>query len=319
MSDISPINLKKQDKVVMATMGIVALAIGAGLLYGLGLIMPFLVALAENTIYFALEMLALVIIVLSAAQVWAERDIFYYKWKNIARNIRKRIIREDPIGVLSTAIKRFDQKIESIDEKIAEAIAALKIQVRKQEEAQNKSDVERNNFLAAEKFNKPDAEKGRYAVAATRWEKAAQEMQPMVDLLTGMKSSLQKARDLANNTLEDLKNQRDVLSVRLEASQAGKSAASSLKAFFSSSDESDMAMMAFEEAEKQANEAEASIEEFMRVMDPSLKKADLQAQAEAIAAMERFSERRIQKALAPAPDVEVLSVTKVAEKETVKR
>lgn len=319
MSDISPINLKKQDKVVMATMAILAAIVGAGVIYGLGLIMPFLVALAENTIYFALEMLALVIIVLSAAQVWAERDLFYYKWKNIARNIRKAIIREDPVGVLKTAISRFDQKIESIDEKIAEAIGALKIQVAKQKEAQAKADTERNNFLAAERMEKSDSEKGRYAVAATRWEKAAQEMQPMVDLLTNMKSSLQKARDLANNTLEDLKNQLEVLSVRLEASQAGKSAASSLKAFFSSSNESDMAMMAFEEIEKQTAEAEASIEEFMRVMDPSLRKADLQAQAEAIAAMERFSERRIQKALNPAPEVEVVSVTKVAQKETVKR
>lgn len=307
--------LKKQDKVVAWTLAILGLVVLSGVGYGLFLLMPFLVALAENTIIFFVELLVLVGMGIGVLSLWSERESFIYAWKNFARKVRRAIVREDPIGVLDTAIRRFSNRLSDIEEKIAEAVGARKTQITKQKEAVRKAEDAQGLFLAAKNKGESESVQARHAVASQRYTEAAKKMQPMVDLLTNMQTSFEAARDLAANTMKDLENQRDVLKIELEASKAGQSAVKSFKAFFGKTDESDMAMMAFDEIERQTNEAEAEIEQFMRVMDPALKDENLKKEAEAIAAMTRMQGFVSQKALNPAPvSVELLSSVKVDQK-----
>lgn len=315
MSEIQSINLKKQDQVVAWALGILGLCMLGGVGYGLFHLMPLLVELAENTIIFFVELAVIVAMVVGALSVWNERDLIVYKWKNFVRNLRRAIVREDPIGVLDTAIRRFSNRINDISERINEAVGAKKTQINKQREAVKKSEEAQGLFLAAKNKGEPEPVQARHATASLRYAEAAKKMQPMVDLLTNMQTSFQAAYDLALNTMKDLENQRDVLKIELEASKAGQSAVKSFKAFFGKTDESDMAMMAFDEIERQTNEAEAEIEQFMRVMDPALKDEELKKSAEAIAAMNRMTGFVEKKHLPPAVDAEVLSVN---EKVTIK-
>jgi hypothetical protein len=300
MTDMQSVSLKKQDMAIMAVLGTVGALVVGGVIYGLYLAMPMLVSLAKNTIIFFAELAVLVLMLLAAAQAWQERDLFLYKWKSMARNIRKAIVREDPIGVLDTAIKRFEARLENIDDRIAEAIGAKKTQDDGIRVTLAKADREDSLAAAAAKLGKGDREVAQHATAAIRWRKAADGMQPMAEMMANMQTALEGARDLAHHTLLDLQNQKDVLSIQLSTARAGKSAVRSLKTFFGSSSESDMAAMAFEEIERQTNEAEAEIEQFMRVMDPMLKTADLTKQAEAMDAMKKFDAFRQQRQLGPA-------------------
>ena len=280
---------KKEDKVVASALGVAAAAVVAALLYGLYLVMPMLVSLAKNTIVFFGLMAILVLMVLAAAQVWAERDVFLYKWKLFARNLRKAIVREDPIGVLSTAIQRFEARLEQIDARIAEAIGAKNTQDKGIAKAERQANEEEAKAGAAQRLGRSDREIGLHAMNAKRWRDAADSMRPMAELMANMQTSLEGARDLARTRLDDLINQKQVMAIRLETAQSGKKAVKSLKLFFGSSSDSDMADMAFDEIERQTSEAEAEIDQFMRVMDPMLKSADLSKQAETMAAMQRFS------------------------------
>ena|SRR5689334_7265707 len=300
MSDLQSVSLKKQDKVVMTAMGIVAGLLGGGILYALYLLMPVLVSLAKNTIIFFAELAVLVVMFMVAAQLWAERDLFVYRWKMAARNLRKALVREDPIAALDVAIKRFEHRLDQIDERIAEAIGAKKTQDNSIAQTIKNAEEEESLAAAALKLKKSERELAQHATAALRWRRAAEGMQPMAEMMANMQTALEGARDLAQHTLQDLINQRDVLSVQLQTAQAGKSAVRSLKGFFGSSSETDMAGLAFDEIERQTNEAEAEIEQFMRVMDPMLKTADLKKQAETIDAMKKFEMFREQRALAPA-------------------
>ena len=308
MSEMQSINLKKQDKAVAWIVGIIGFLLLASVGYGLFLLMPLLVELAKNTIIFFVELAVLVSMLVGVLSIWNERELFIYKWKNFVRNLRRAIVREDPIGVLDTAIRRFATRLESIDEKIAEAVGAKKTQINKQREAESKAENSQGLFLAARNKGESEAVQGRHAIASQRYADAAKKMQPMVDLLTNMQISFQAARDLADNTMKDLMNQRDVLKIELEASKAGQSAVKSFKKFFGASNESDMAMMAFDEIERQTNEAEAEIEQFMRVMDPALKDEELKKSAEAISAMNRMAGFISKKELGPAIEAEVLHV-----------
>lgn len=319
MADLQAISLKSKDKVVAYVLGFLGLALLGGIGYSLFLLMPLLVDLAKNTIIFFAELVVLALMGLTVVNVWNERDLFIYKWKNYVRNVRKAIIADDPIGVLSTAIRRFQDKLELIDERMAEAEGARKTQLNGIRNAEAEADKALNLFKAAKNAGKTEREQAVYAVSSERWKAAAAKMQPMADLMKNMMLSLQSARELASTTLTDLENQLRVTRVELETAKAGRTAVKSLKAFFGKTDDSDMAEMAFDEIERQTNEAEAEIEQFMRVIDPAIKSQDLSKQAEATAAMNRLNGVILQKGLPPATDAEVLSITSIKQSVPVRR
>lgn len=284
MTDIQMPSMKNADKIVGAVLAIVA---GALLIWGGIYVMPLLVELAKNTIVFIAELvvLAFLAIVFLDPNTW--RSI-YYKWKNISRNIRKAIVREDPLGTLDTVISRFVAKLETIDENLVQADGARKRQDKAIEDCLAKAAEEANLVRAAKNQGKSNNEIGQHAASSKRWEKAALEMRPQQEFLTKMMVRLEQARDLANSKINDLRDQKSVLAIRLESMQDGQQAVRGLKRLFGNNDDLIMQDMALEEIERQSFEAEAEIDQFMKVISPSLAAADLKREAEMAAAMEQF-------------------------------
>src|SRR5262249_52914796 len=95
----------------------------------------------------------------------------YYKWKNVSRNIRKAIAREDPIGVLATVIRKFEAKLDGIDENITQAVAALKRQKESIRQARQQADESFALVEQARRQGKSDAQIGMYAAGAGRWQR----------------------------------------------------------------------------------------------------------------------------------------------------
>lgn len=309
---LSSITLKKGEQTWSYALAIVGLMVLGGLGYGLFLLLPFLILLAKNTIIFVAELAVLIAMLVTLAGIWSERDTWIYKWKNFVRRFRRAIVREDPIGVLETAIRRFNDRLETIEEKINETVGALKIQKAKQKEAQFKAEEAAAMYLAAKNKGVSEQEQTRYALSNDRWTKTANGMQPMIDLLTQAKGSFEQARDIAVNTMKDFEDQKQNLKVQFEASKAGQSAVKAFKAFFGKTDDSDWAQMALDELETTINTNEAEIEQFMRVMDPVLKEDQMRNQAQAVAAMNRLSGIAQNQKQLPSPKaVEVISVEKV--------
>jgi hypothetical protein len=280
-SSLAP--LKSTDKIVGTALAVVAaLAVATGLYY----ILPYAIELAKNTIVFfgEIALLALMAIVLLDKNTWFN---VYYKWRNISRNMRKAIIREDPIGVLSTVIVRFGSKLAEIDENITKAVAAYKRQSKVIRQANDQAAAELGLAKQSQREGK-ELEVRQHAAAASRWEKTAQEMKPLEETLLNVKSSLERARDLCAARLADLESQKQVMAIKLEAMQDGQKAVKSFKRFFGTNPDLEMQELAVEEIERQSTEAEAEIEQFMRVVNPMLDASDTKRNAEALAAMEKF-------------------------------
>lgn len=275
---------KSSDKAVgYALIALGALALGTGLYFAL----PILIELAKNTIILVGELvvLAFLAIVFLDKNTWTN---IYYGWRNVSRKIRKTIIREDPVGILATVIARFQTKLEEIDENINKAVGAYKRHMSTIAKAEKAQKDELAFATVAQRAGK-DLETRQHATAAARWEKTADELRPMGDTLLNVKTSLERARDLCSTKLEDLSSQKQVLALKLEAMQDSQTAVRGFKRFFGNNPDLEMQDMAIEEIERQSNEAEAEIEQFIRVMNPMLDAADTKKQAEALAAMEKFN------------------------------
>lgn len=275
--------MKPADKVIGGTI----LVVGAGVLgYGLYWILPYLIAMAANTIYFAGELVILAVL----AMVFLDKDTWinmYYWWKNLSRSMRRSIISSDPIGTLTTVVHRYESKLEEINQNIVQADAATKRQKTSIADALKQRDSELGLAKAADRMGK-DLQVGLHATNAERWETSAKEMQPMYDTLINAVRCMERARDLCEVRLGDIKNQKDVLAKRLDAMMSGQKAVRKIKMFLGSNPDLEMQELAVEDIERKSSEALAEIDQFMRVITPSLDANDLLRSAEQMAAMDHF-------------------------------
>lgn len=305
--------MKGADKVTgLIILGVVGTALAVGLYY----LLPFLIELAKNTIIFGLEL----VVLMTLAIVFLDKGTWtaiYYKWKTISRNLRKAIVREDPIGVLATVIARFATKLDKIDENITQAVGARHRQDNAILKAKACAAQEFDLAKAAKRMGKPDVEVSQHAAASDRWAKAADDMAPMAAMLANMQTGLERARDLCASRLSDLKSQKSVLQVKLEALQDSQNAVRSFKRFFGSNPDLEMQELAIEEIERQSTEAEAEIDQFMRVINPVLETADLQKQAEAQRAMDKFESYMSGAKALPAATTPLPTVTTVTSNQPV--
>lgn len=276
-------SMKQSDKIIG---GILIVSVLSVLGYGFYWILPFLVEMAANTIYFVGELVILGIL----GMVFLDKNTWrnlYYGWKNISRAMRRAIISSDPIGILDTVVHRYEVKLGEIDDNIVLADAATKRQKNSITEFLKRRDEELNLAKASERQGKP-LQVGQHAAAAERWDSSATEMGPMLQTLAGALTCMERARDLCEVRLEDIKNQKLVLSRRLEALQSGQKAVRKIKSFLGSNPDMEMQEMAVEDIERKSTEALAEIDQFMRVITPAMDAQDLKQSAVQIAAMEKF-------------------------------
>lgn len=277
-------SMKTSDKII----GLVLLTGVVSVLgYGMYWILPYLVEMAANTIYFVGELVVLAVL----AMVFLDKNTWlnlYYGWQNLSRGIRRSIISSDPIGILSTVINRYAQKLEDIDANIVLADGATKRQRNTIAEAEKQRNMELNLAKAAEQQGKT-LQIGLHANSAKRWDDSAEEMRPMLTVLENALVSMQRARDLCEVKMEDTKNQKLVLSRRLEALMSGQKAVRKIKSFFGTNPDLEMQEMAVEDIERKSTEALAEIDQFMRVINPKLEASDLKQSADQMAALEKFN------------------------------
>jgi len=209
--------------------------------------------------------------------------------KLAARNARRAVIRENPIGVLDISIGRFQRKLDDIDENSKAADAARKRLANRISTIEINAKNECDLAMAAQRQGKSENAVAQHAVAQERWLKSVEPLKAMYEQQTLMQEKLHQARDLCAAQLEDLRNQKSVMQVQLEALQEGASMARRFKQFFSANPELEMLQLSVEEIERQTTEAEAEIDQVMRLVDPMLQKAELQKSADSAAALARLN------------------------------
>jgi len=304
-------NFKKPDRAGgLVLMGVV----GLGILYAFYLALPTLIMFAQDTIYFGVEIAVGVVL----AMFLFSRDFWsgiFYASQNLIRKMRRAIVREDPIGVLDTVIGRFETKQAEIADAMVQADAARKRQANSIGMMEKKSVNEQQLAKEAQRQSRADVEVSQHLTAAQRWQSSADEMKPMATMLDKMQQSLEQARDLCTSKLEDLKNQKEVLAVKLDAMQASSSAVKRFKNFFGSNPDLQMQIMAVDEIERQCTQDEAELDQFMRQINPVIQSADLQKQADAQAALQKFG-NFLKPALSSGP---VVDGHVVAVKESVRK
>lgn len=287
MIDKSDIKLTQNDKIVGGVLvGLAAMAL-TFLLYAFYLALPSLIRLAQNTLYLGVLLVLLILFAMVVLDKNTWRTV-YYKWKNISRNIRRRIIREDPIGVLTTAIERMKKKQSDIEASLIETAAARKQHDAEIEQITKKADEADGMAAAAHNLRKTEGEVTRHVIAADRWRKAAAEMMPMSDKLAEYQTKLQQALDYCTNNMADLENQREVLAVRLSALKRASSTADKFRSFFGANPDLGIHAEAVEEVELQIAESEANIDQLLHSLNPRLQDEQLRQEASAAKAMQKF-------------------------------
>jgi len=110
----------------------------------------------------------------------------------------------------------------------------------------------------------------------------------MIDMLTELAGKFQEALVLCRRSIADATNQCEVYESTLAAMKEGQATVKGFRAFMGKNPELQMQREAVNEIELQASQAEASIDQFLRDINPVLEQNNLQQQADAKQAMAKF-------------------------------
>lgn len=310
---IGTTKFKTPDKAGAWTLMALAV-IAAGI--GLYRLLPALIELAANTIYFGVELAVAAVLAMFLLDPKFWHGVYFWS-QNQIRKVRRRIVREDPIGVLDTVIARFEKKLEEVGNYMVEADAARRKQAKSIKVMLDRADNERLLCQTAITNVRPESEIQQHAAASERWQKAADGEKPMAEFLDKMKSGMEQARELCDSKLADRRSQREVLVIKFETAKATTGAVKGFKRFFGSNPDLELESMAIDEIESDSFRAESEIDDFMQKVTPMLKGEDLQRKANAAAALDKLGAFVSKGALPAVGVVEAISVTTV--KETVQK
>lgn len=270
---------------------------GIGAVYGVYILLPFLIKLATNLVWLGIEVGVLLFLGLSFLQLLLSKDSIYYKMKLLARDMRKRVATENPVSTIDVSIGIMDTKLDEIGTHQISANGALerlknKIRNREKTGLLDLCDRETSLADAAEKMQRPELEVQQHTVAAARAKKGAESIQPMIDDQEFIKGQLEKAKEVAVNALADFKSQRAVLSVQYEAARESMAQAKAFKKFFGKNTELEMIDFAVDAIEQQTTDTRARIEQLMSQLTPRIQAAQLAHEAEVAEAMQKRLEAK---------------------------
>jgi hypothetical protein len=290
MLDPSTIKLKSRDKIVMGIIAaIFAAVVAIPVLTWTATIMGLLATVMENTVYF-LALAGGTIFTLWT--LWENRLNIIYKWKNISRNIGRSIARENPIGVMDTAIRRLENKLELISEKVAEADANRRQQEAAIKQFQTKATEYDSLADAAERGGKSERQIEVYAANAQRSRDSIAKVQPLATKFAEVVAKLSEARSLVISGLEDLKLQREGYKLEYDTLLAGSKAIKGFKSFFASNEDLDMLQLSIEEVDAQTAQYEAEIDQFIYDIQPKIEEQQLKQAATTQRAMDARQARK---------------------------
>ena len=206
--------------------GKAGLLVGAGILVGAGYLLyqalPYLITLAQNTLYLAGMLVALGALLYMVFDP-KMRNLIWYMYKSVMRTVTGWFVQIDPIGILKSYVESLEDNLK----KMGQQIGNLKGQMRKLQTImeQNKESIDMNMKMASKA---KEMEKDQHMVLSSR--KAArltdtnekynvlyQKMEVLYRILTKMYSN-------SEILVEDTRDQVKVKEQEREAIRASHSA-----------------------------------------------------------------------------------------------
>ncbi len=293
MSDINPPEFKSKS-FWKRPEGKTGMVFGIAILAGLGFIaatyMTTLVALAANTLYLGLMLMALAAIVYMVLDP-RMRNLVWYGYKSIMRFITGMFVQIDPIGILKSYVEDLRDNLR----KMSKQIGNLRGQMRRMKTIMEKNNADINNNLKLAHQAKKVGN-SKQLTLSTRKASRLKETNAKYDVLHKkmeiMYRVLEKMYQNSEILLEDTKDQVAVKEQERKAIRASHSAMSSAMSIISGNgSKREMFDMALEEIADDVANKVGEMERFMDVSSTFMDSIDLQNgvfEEEGMKMLERF-------------------------------
>jgi hypothetical protein len=291
----SDISLKKYDRVILGLMIFIGLGVLGLIGWGVVLLLPTLVAAAENGILLMGMMFVLAVLALGMFNVFLNLPNYVLRMKMGAQALRRRYISGNPIAAIDVSIDGLQERALKAKRLAAEADGVskqLKQKIRSDDRRSGAADREENEerlAQAARNTGRSDTEVNEHLIKAERAHRTVEMLQPLLDRQLERQKKIEEARVVAEAKIADLIDQKENLTIILEAHQADVKQSRALSAFFGArSKEMATIEIAVDEIVRQSTQAEAEIEQMLRDADPAVQEAQLLREADALAAQKRL-------------------------------
>ena len=280
MTNITPSQPNYQPKTFwQKPEGITGFIFMAGLLVGGGYLLykflPYLVSIAQNTLYFALMLMALAAVVYVVLDP-KMRNLIWYLYKSVMRWITGVFVEIDPIGILKTYV----EKLESNLANMSKQIGILQGQMRQMQTLMdtNSKDVETSMKLAEQaKKQNQDAQVLLMTRKAARLKESNEKYETLFKKMELLKKILVKMYDNSNILLEDTKDQVKVKEQERKAIRTSHSAMKSAMSILSGDpDQRVMFDMAMDSINTDVANKVGEMERFMEMSGNFMNSIDLQ-------------------------------------------
>lgn len=254
---------------------IVGIGILAGLGYLLYKILPTLIALAQNTLYLTLLLIALGAILYMVLDP-KMRNLIWYMYKSIMRKITGWFVQIDPIGILKSYIEDLENNLK----KMGSQIGNLKGQMRKLQNImdQNKASIDMNMKLASKaKETDKDQQMMLSSRKAARLQETNEKYQVLHNKMEVLYRILTKMYSNSEILLEDTRDQVKVKEQERAAIRASHSAMkSAINIISGNGDKKQMFDQAMESIADDVAMKVGEMERFMEMSSNFMDSIDLQ-------------------------------------------
>jgi hypothetical protein len=213
----------------LATLLVWAGIIGAGV-YFWGVIIPFLVMVVQNTLYFVFlcAALALVVFLLTNKQI---RTMVFYLWKMLMRGLAGLIVQMNPIPILLAYIDELKAKREEMRQKIDELAGA---EAKLADKMNSNAERATNDLAMAAKAKQMgnDQAASLHALEAGLMQQTNEKLAPLHNNMLKLLAFLKKVESAADFTIKQTELQVAAKQDEFEAVNAGSSALRSAMKIF---------------------------------------------------------------------------------------
>ncbi|MCB0519215.1 MAG: hypothetical protein H6577_26320 [Lewinellaceae bacterium] len=304
MSDIAPPTYEKKSfwkrpEGVTGAIFLAALLVGGG--YLLYMFLPALIALAANTIYLVLMLMALaalVYIILDPKM----RNLIWYMYKSVMRWMTGVFVQIDPIGILKSYVEDLEDNLG----KMSKQIGNLKGQMRKMSTLMQDNEKEINNNLKLASVAKQQDNESQVILAtrkAARLQETNEKYQALHNKMEILYRILDKMYKNSEILLEDTKDQVKLKEQERKAIRASHSAMKSAMSVISGDpDKRAMFDAAIENIADDVASKVGEMERFMEMSANFMDSIDLQQgvfQEEGLKMLEEWEEKSTLMLMAP--------------------
>ncbi|MEL7268404.1 MAG: hypothetical protein AAGL34_02375 [Bacteroidota bacterium] len=262
---------KPEGKTGMLFMGL----LGAGGLYGLYKVLPFLIEIAENTLYLGV-LLAVIGAIVYMAMDPKVRNLIFYLYKSFMRWLTGLFIQIDPIGILKSYVDDLKDNLKKMNKQIS----VLKGQMKHLQRIMHDNKISINNNLKLANAAKEKDKKGIMILKSRKAGRLRESNMKLDELYKKMEilyRVLVKMYENSEILLEDIEDQVMVKEQERKAVRAGHSAMkSAMNIIAGNSDKKEMFDRALEAIADDVSMKIGEMERFMEMSTNFMDSIDLQ-------------------------------------------